>query len=330
MGEQPSEDMHRRDGPEPAAPGPSGGPPWWRSSRTKLLAGAGAVLVTVVGGVLTTSVSSWLHPAPAPHTPSAAVRVLNPTTTMPASPTSGATVTPKATRPPYTGPKGAGWSVGGVPTLLQGDLLTVKAVMDPGASCTGGQGWAFAQPVGELAPLPISAAANADTWAAANGGTPASGNFITLDVQSVPGHPVIIDALGVRVVSRDAHTARTLPQLSGGCGGLVPSLFDVDLDRGAVVRAVSGTDAAGRTTEPVPFPHRLDDADPSEQWHLSLRTTTCTCAVIPYLAYTSGGQAATVELTNRGGPWRVAAVKGAALADRTDDQGRWTAYGTVP
>ncbi|CCH77230.1 hypothetical protein BN12_1740008 [Nostocoides japonicum T1-X7] len=223
---------------------------------------------------------------------------------------------------------GTGWSIGGTPSLFQGSPLTLTASLDPSKACQGQPGWVFGQPARELAPLPYSG--NSDAWALANGGVPASGSYLAVDVQSSPGQAVIVDGVGVTVVHRSTPTGRVWAQLGGGCGGLVPSFFSADLDAGGDVRAVAGQDANGRTVVPVPFPHTLDDTDRSEQWRIELVTKGCDCSVVPYLDYTADGRTGRIEITNRGGPWRVTPTKGTTPVARDAQDGVWTAYGKAP
>lgn len=303
--------------------------PWYRTVGVKAAGVVGGILLAVVTAVVVTRVNGWANPTATSPTSSTATTVgpVNATTTLAPSPTpTSSTVTPVAR---YTGPKGSGWSVGGTASLFTGNPLSIKASLDPSQACKGQPGWVFGQPARALAPLPFGD--DADPWAVANGGVPASGSYLLLDVQSSPGQAVIVDDVGVRVVGRAPAAGHTWAHLSGGCGGLVPDLFTVDLDGpGGSVRAVAGKDAAGRAMHPVPFPHTLEDADPSEQWRIELTTTSCDCHVVPYLDYTAGGRTGRVEVTDRGGPWRVTATKGTTLVTREDETGRWTAYGRAP
>lgn len=205
--------------------------------------------------------------------------------------------------------------------------------MHPDDICGGGNQWVFAQSAGQLAPLRPEQ--DAGPWAERNGGIPASGNHITLDVQNLNHHSVIIDQIQVKVVSSAPPSAGTIAYLSAGCGGLDPAYFVANLDCKASaklrsVKAVSGKNDAGNVVEVVPLPHRLDDQEPSEQWRLELKATQCSSAVVPVVTWSSEGITGSFEITNHGGPWRVTSYSGATEAERIDGSGRWKGYGKAP
>jgi hypothetical protein len=239
--------------------------PWWRRTRNQVLAGLGAIVTAALAGVIVNIVSPRL---PAPVKP---------------QPTS-VRVTP-AVGGPYTRASGSGWSLR--PTVLENDYLTVTASMQPGVSCRGATGWVFRQPPRQLPPLPWSSDPN--KWALRNGGIPRSGNYITVTVQGINGHTVVILDFGVKVLRRAAPPTGTAAFTSGQCGGLTPSFFDVKLDRpGLQVKPVTGIDAAGNRVPAVPLPHTVTESGP-EQWHLRILTTTCDCTFVPYFTWSSDG-----------------------------------------
>jgi hypothetical protein len=144
-------------------------------------------------------------------------------------------------------------------------------------------------------------------------------------VQARPGHTVIILSFGVKILSRAAPPAGTAANLSGGCGGLTPSFFDVNLDKpGLKAIPVTGQNMAGKKAPAVPVPHTVTESAP-EQWRLRVLTTACDCTFVPYFTWSSDGNEGTFQITNGSGPWRVAAVTKARQATRGTN-GRWEPY----
>ena len=274
--------------------------PWWRRTRNQVLTGLGAIATAVLTGVIVNVVSARV---PAPVQP-------QPTSTS---------VTHAASVPNSVA--GSGWSP--TPKVLENDYLTVTASMQPDQACEGATGWVFRQPPRQLAPLPFKNDPN--SWAVRNGGVPASGNYITLTVQGNHGHTVVILDFGVKVIRRTSPPTGTAANLSGGCGGLTPSFFDVNLDKPDLqVKPVSGEDAAGNKVTAVPLPHTLSESSP-EQWRLRILTTNCDCEFVPYFTWSSDGNEGTFQVTNGSAPWRVAAVTEARSATRGSN-GQWEPY----
>jgi hypothetical protein len=204
------------------------------------------------------------------------------------------------------------------------DYLTVTVSMLPGQECKAAQSWVFRQSPKQLAPLPLTSDPN--VWAARNGGVPQSGNYITVTVQGRNGHTVVVLSFGVRILRRAAPPSGTAATLGGGCGGLVPSFFDLNLDDPVVqATAVSGIDDAGHPVPAVPLPHVVTESSP-EQWRIRILTTKCDCTFVPYFTWSSDGNQGTFEITNRSGPWRVAATTKAQPAIRNNIKGVWAPY----
>ena len=274
---------------------------WWRQTRTRVLAGAGGViagvLILVIGNFLSARLPSRAH----------------------AQPTS--TSVTRMAAGTYAGAQGSGWPL--TPIVLANDYLTVTASMQPDQGCKAERSWVFQQSPQQLAPLPLTTDPN--TWAIRNGGIPQSGNYISVTVQGLNGHTVVILSFGVKILSRAAPPAGTAASLTGGCGGLTPSFFDLNLDS-PIVQAtpVSGIDDAGHTVPAVPLPHVVTESSP-EQWQLRILTTTCDCTFVPYFTWSSDGNQGTFEITNGSGPWRVAAITKARAAIR-NISGQWTTY----
>ena len=273
--------------------------PWWRPTRKHVIAWVSFVMTAAVIPIIVNIVSSGITKQ-------------TPPTARTAAPQATSTkVTEAAGEQQYSGPHGYGWAAS--PVILKNDYVSVEATMKPDDECNGATGWVFRQSPTKLAPL---TSYNPNDWAIRNGGIPQSGNYITLDVQALNGHTVIIDTIGVKVISRAAPPSGTAAILSGGCGGLTPSLFRVNLDQpGLQVRPVDGVDITGKKIPPIPLPHVVTETGP-EQWRLQILTATCDCTFVPYFTWSSDGSAGTFEITDGSGPWQVASAAKAHPAER--------------
>ena len=202
-------------------------------------------------------------------------------------------------------------------------LSAVVDVPSPAHDCvTGGEGWVFAKGPHELpGVLPDE---DKDAWAAANGGIPASGNYIVVTLQGLNGHTVVVNSISVDVVSRTEPPDGTYPYTGGQCGGLIPYRFSLDLDANPVsVTAVAdgGAGVPGEERRPVDLPHAVSGSQP-EVWHLGAVTTECSCEWTATLNWSSDGVEGHTEITNNGQPFRVAAITHASHV-ATDYRGGW-------
>jgi hypothetical protein len=298
--DNPNEHRVESDAEHLASKGTAEPVPWWRRTRNQILAGVGTIVTGVLIAVIANLVSARL-----------------PTSTH-TQPTS-TTVAPAANEP-YSGTRGSGWSA--APIVLENDYLSVTASMQPYLSCKAATGWVFKQPPKQLAPLDRN---DPNSWAVRNGGIPQSGNYITLTVQGRNGHTVVILSLGVKIVSRAAPPTGTAAILSGGCGGLTPSFFDVNLDKSSLQAIpVGGVNAVGKKVPAVPLPHTVTESSP-EQWRLRILTANCDCAFVPYFTWSSDGNTGTFDVRDGSEPWRVAAVTRARPAF-PGANGRWNPY----
>ena len=67
-----------------------------------------------------------------------------------------------------------------------------------------------------------------DGWAAANGGIPASGNYIDVTLQGLNGHTVVVSSISADITSRRDPLQGTYTTLGCGCGGLIPYRFSLN------------------------------------------------------------------------------------------------------
>jgi hypothetical protein len=204
-------------------------------------------------------------------------------------------------------------------------LSAVVHVPSAAQDCvTGGQGWVFDKAPQEL---PGDFGEDKVAWAAANGGIPASGNYIVVTLQGLNGHTVVANSISVDVVSRTEPPHGTHADTGAQCGGLIPYRFSLNLDAKPVtVTAVpdGGAGVAGEERRPVDLPHAVSGSQP-EVWHLGAVTNECNCEWTATLNWTSDGVEGHTEITNNGDPFRVAAVTHATEAT-TDYHGGWDCF----
>lgn len=101
-------------------------------------------------------------------------------------------------------------------------------IPSPALVCDGGQGWVFDKSPQQLPGPPANG--DLEAWAAANCGIPASANYITVTLQGINGHNILVHEIQVRVWSRSEPPHGAYPGLTGGCGGYLPYRFSIDLD----------------------------------------------------------------------------------------------------
>ncbi|HME78621.1 MAG TPA: hypothetical protein VKI00_24120 [Mycobacterium sp.] len=203
------------------------------------------------------------------------------------------------------------------------DLSAVVKIPTPAAECHGGRSWVFDKRPPEL-PLPPKEG-DLDGWAAANGGIPASGNYIEVTLQGLNGRNVIVHDISVNIVSRTDPPHGAFAELSGGCGGFFPYHFSLNLDANPISVTAKPDDGVGAQapSRPVELPHEISGSEP-EVWRLAAETKTCTCEWTATLDWTADdGKNGTTEINDKGHPFRVAAADLATsyFADRWE--GRW-------
>lgn len=160
-----------------------------------------------------------------------------------------------------------------------------------------------------LPPHPEDTAAWVSFQRAVHGG--ASGVQIT--VQGRGSAAVVLDALHVRVVNRDAPAADrgTVYSLSDGCGaGIVPRYFSVDLDAHQPrARSMPGDNGAGTKIPAIAFPYRVSLQEP-EVFVVTALNESCTCDWYLDLTWSSQGRTGTVRIDDHGRPFRSTSTKG--------------------
>lgn len=282
--------------------------PWYKSAMGKILLAVAGIVTTVAGTVLATSVNARVNPPQTEPTP----------TGTSVTDISGTPTVSTSTSPPsqshYSGSSGTGWSL--TPSSLQNDFVSVIASMDPSLTCDGATGWVFPQSSSELefpsAEEAQAAAgpnvANFNDWATRNGGVPRSDNYVTLQLANRSHVTVVIERIGVQIISRATPTAKTAANVQTGCGGGVePAYFSVNLDSPTPqVKGVAG-EQNGVQLPPVSLPRKLTDSDP-ESWIIHLETNKCDCSFNLYFTWSSGGHTGTFTVSNHGAPWRISSA----------------------
>ncbi|MFB6525884.1 helix-turn-helix domain-containing protein [Streptomyces sp. NPDC056399] len=164
-------------------------------------------------------------------------------------------------------------------------------------------------------PPPPPEAADARSWAAAQGAVDGGKTLVRVSVQGKSAAAVVLQALHVRVVERGAPLPWTAYRMDDGCGGAVtPRRFEVDLDRPRpVARSLDGYDASGqegRTLPAVSFPYAVSAAEP-EELLVSAGAAGCDCRWYLELEWSSEGRRGTVRIGDEdGGPFRTSGAKG--------------------
>ncbi|WP_432088865.1 helix-turn-helix domain-containing protein [Streptomyces sp. bgisy095] len=167
----------------------------------------------------------------------------------------------------------------------------------------------------ERTPPPPPEAADARSWAAAQGAVDGGETLVRVSVQGKGAAAVVLQALHVQVVERGAPLPWAAYRTDDGCGGAVtPRRFEVDLDRPRpVARSLDGYDASGqegRTLPAVSFPYAVSAAEP-EELLVSAGTAGCDCRWYLELEWSSQGRRGTVRIGDEdGAPFRTSGAKG--------------------
>jgi hypothetical protein len=167
----------------------------------------------------------------------------------------------------------------------------------------------------ERTPPPPPEAADARSWAAAQGAVDGGETLVRVSVQGKGAAAVVLQALHVRVVERGAPLPWAAYRTDDGCGGAVtPRRFEVDLDRPRpVARALDGYDATGEEGRKLPavsFPYAVSAAEP-EELLVSAQAAGCDCRWYLELEWSSEGRRGTVRIGDEdGAPFRTSGAKG--------------------
>ncbi|MGI5481396.1 helix-turn-helix domain-containing protein [Streptomyces lavendofoliae] len=238
-----------------------------------------------------------------------------PSTSAPAAPSpsapSGAPA-PTAPATPTAAPSGAAPPEGAVPGRRGGVPLTVDVRpyvwRDP---CS--QVYVVDRPPAQVPPPPSEQ--DARGWVTALGGAPGGDMMMDLSVQGTGQETVVLHALRVRVVEKDAPLAWNAYTMGVGCGGeMTPRSLDINLD---VARPRTVPVAGRQGDREIPagdFPYKVSASDPQ-----MLRVTAHTAghAVRWYLEleWSSGDRRGTLRVDDHGRPFATSAVTGRPAYD---------------
>lgn len=146
---------------------------------------------------------------------------------------------------------------------------------------------------------------------------PVSGNYYGFTLSALTSANVVITDIEATVVSQAPPMQGVYPPpWTGGCGGVVPSTFRLNLDDSPVsVVATPGEGMGG----PISLPHQIDQDRP-EVWHLTPVTQNCLCEWVATVHWTVGDQAFSSTIDDDGKPFQVTATSAATMIDNDDGQ----------
>ncbi|MFD8380763.1 helix-turn-helix domain-containing protein [Streptomyces sp. NPDC059679] len=143
---------------------------------------------------------------------------------------------------------------------------------------------------------------DAPRWAAAYGAVPSGDQRVALSVQGTGKDTVVLEALHVRIVTKDAPLAwndYSMGVVCGGGGAAVKSeSFDIALDDGSPQVTLKN----GQRD----FPHKVSESDP-EVFYVTARTNAHDVRWDLSLDWSSGDRHGTVHIDNNGTPFRTSA-----------------------
>ncbi|MEU3464288.1 helix-turn-helix domain-containing protein [Streptomyces sp. NPDC006733] len=138
---------------------------------------------------------------------------------------------------------------------------------------------------------------NAPRWAASYGAVSADEQRVALTVQGTGAQTVVLEALHVSIVSRNAPLAWNDYAMGVGCGGGVETKsFDIDLDSGSPTVTIKNGQRG--------FPYSVSQSDP-EVFYVTAHTKAHDVRWSLTLDWSSGGRHGTVRADNNGTPFRT-------------------------
>ncbi|WP_340377772.1 helix-turn-helix transcriptional regulator [Streptomyces sp. SS7] len=265
--------------------------PWYRRRRTAVGAAATVLLVTL-GSVSALS-------ADRSHDNSAKAQGQSPTTgTGTSHRPSGASGSPE--------PKGGPPADGDAPAQTGAPLAWTadSQVWDGGC----GHDYVIAKEPAQVPPPPVQQ--DAEVWAATQRAVPGRQTTVQISVQGKSSTAVVLKALRVRVVSRDAPVAGNAYAMGQGCGSdLPPRNFSVNLDVDRPIAHARPGNDSGKPFPAVEFPYRVSADDP-EVLQVTATTEACDCSWYLELDWSSQGRTGTVRIDDHGRPFRTSGIKG--------------------
>ncbi|MFH9835818.1 helix-turn-helix domain-containing protein [Streptomyces sp. NPDC017201] len=147
------------------------------------------------------------------------------------------------------------------------------------------------------------------SWARALGGVDGGDMKLALTLQGTSDEAVVLNALHVRVLGRNAALPWNAYSMGNGCGGgITPQSFDIDLDDSRPrSKPVAGEDA-GVVVPAKDFPYRVSSTD-VEVFHIDAHVEGHDVTWYLELEWTSGGRSGTLRIDDRGEPFRTSSLK---------------------
>ncbi|MFJ7969267.1 helix-turn-helix domain-containing protein [Streptomyces sp. NPDC096324] len=151
-------------------------------------------------------------------------------------------------------------------------------------------------------PPPPPNESDARGWVTALGGVASGEQMIALTVQGTGRATVVLEALHVRVVQKNAPLAWNDYAMGVGCGGGVETKsFTVDLDAGSPATALKG----GQRD----FPYKVSETDP-EVFYVFADARVHDVSWYLELDWSSGAKSGTVRVDDHGKPFRTSGNAG--------------------
>ncbi len=164
------------------------------------------------------------------------------------------------------------------------------------------------KPPAQVPPPPVQQDAGA--WASTQDAVNGREMTVQISVQGLSSTAVVLEALHVRIVSRDRPDSGNAYSMGEGCGGdITPRSFTVNLDADRpITRPADGSDTGNRIPA-VHFPYRVSAEDPEV---LLVDATTQTYDARWYLEldWSSQGRSGTIRIDDNGRPFHTTSIKG--------------------
>ncbi|WP_436773228.1 helix-turn-helix domain-containing protein [Yinghuangia sp. YIM S09857] len=334
--DSPPGDTRSADTPSAPAPDPEDSPvppppldaaaPKRRRRRTVAIAGAGAAAAAAVSVALIVNLlpggddsgarqsagaTSSLGTASAATSQSASGSDAAPPALTP--PSSAPTSAPSS--PPSASPRGTGSAPpqpGTAETLRDGAAPTVAT--NPyrwEGPCS--QHYLVDRKPAEMPPPPTQQ--DARRWVAAVGAVSGGDQMLALTVQGAGAETVVLEALHVRVIGKDAPLAWNDYVMGVGCGGEVSTKsFDIDLDAGR-----PGTAPKSGQRD---FPYKVSETDP-EVFYVTAHSEGHDVSWYLELEWSSGDRRGSVRIDDNGKPFRTSANAGRPAYQYPNGASEW-------
>lgn len=156
---------------------------------------------------------------------------------------------------------------------------------------------------------------DAPRWAGAYGAVSSNEQKIALTIQGRGQDTVVLEALHIRVVGKNAPLAWNDYSMGVGCGsGVETKSFDIDLDKGSPV--ITAKNGQGD------FPYKVSASDP-EVFYVTVHTKAHDVRWDLTLDWSSGDRRGTEHIDSKGTPFRTSADAGRPGYDYPLGGGEW-------